>query len=132
MELDKNIHSVFLLSYRLILVVKQRREVFNDALSNRAKEIFQQIAPKYKIALQEWNYEPDHLDILFKAQPKTEITKFLKVYKSVSSRLLKKEFPNITEKLWKGHFWSQSFCLVTDGSVPFTILQQYIESQNKK
>ena len=40
MDLDNNAHSVFLLHYHLILVVKYRRQVFDDAVSERAKEIF--------------------------------------------------------------------------------------------
>ena len=40
MDLDNNAHSVFLLHYHLVLVVKYRRQVFDDAISGRAKEIF--------------------------------------------------------------------------------------------
>ncbi|MBE6843467.1 MAG: IS200/IS605 family transposase, partial [Ruminococcus sp.] len=39
MKLDNNAHSVFLLHYHLILVVKYRRKVFDDIISERAKEI---------------------------------------------------------------------------------------------
>lgn len=39
MDLDNNAHSVFLLHYHLVLVVKYRRQVFDDAISGRAKEI---------------------------------------------------------------------------------------------
>ena len=39
-ELDHNAHSVFLLYYHLILVVKYRRDIFDDTVSDRAKEIF--------------------------------------------------------------------------------------------
>ncbi|WP_406017671.1 transposase, partial [Succinivibrio sp.] len=46
-------HSVFLLNYHLILVVKYRRKVFDDTISERAKEIFSRIAPNYNISLQE-------------------------------------------------------------------------------
>ena len=45
MELDTNAHSVFSLYYHLILVVKYRRQVFDDEISNHAKEIFEYIAP---------------------------------------------------------------------------------------
>ena len=45
MDLDNNAHSVFLLHYHLVLVVKYRRQVFDDAISGRAKEIFAYIAP---------------------------------------------------------------------------------------
>ncbi|MBT9716688.1 IS200/IS605 family transposase, partial [Anaerobutyricum hallii] len=45
MNLDNNSHSVFLLHYHLVLVVKYRRQVFDDGISSRAKEIFEYIAP---------------------------------------------------------------------------------------
>lgn len=53
MELDKNAHSVFSLYYHLIFVVKYRRRVFDDEISNCTKEIFEYIAPEYKIELVE-------------------------------------------------------------------------------
>ncbi len=132
MELDSNAHSVFLLYYHLVLVVKYRRNVFDDKISERAKEIFEYIAPNYHITLQEWNYDKDHVHILFKAHPKSEISKFINAYKSASSRLLKKEFPQIRQKLWKEYFWSQSFCLLTTGGAPIEIIEEYIETQGQK
>ncbi|MGC4439323.1 IS200/IS605 family transposase [Streptococcus hyointestinalis] len=132
MKLDTNAHSVFLLHYHLILVVKYRRQVFTDEISERAKEIFEYIAPSYKIELVEWNHDKDHVHILFKGQPKTEISKFINAYKSASSRLLKKEFPVIRQRLWKEMFWSQSFCLLSSGGAPIDVVKQYIENQGQK
>ena len=132
MELDNNAHSVFLLHYHLILVVKYRRKVFDEKISERAKEIFEYIAPNYNITLQEWNHDEDHIHIFFKAHPKSELSKFINAYKSASSRLLKKEFPQIRKKLWKEHFWSQSFCLLTTGGVSEEVIKKYIESQGEK
>ena len=132
MKLDSNAHSVFLLNYHLVMVVKYRRQVFDDTISNRAKSIFEYIAPDYKISLQEWNHDKDHVHILFKAHPKTEISKFINAYKSASSRLIKKDFPEIRSKLWKEAFWSQSFCLLTTGDAPLDVIRHYIESQGEK
>ena len=132
MQLDSNAHSVFLLHYHLILVVKYRRQVFDDNVPERAKEIFEYIAPNYNITLQEWNHDKDHLHILFKAHPNTEISKFINAYKSASSRLLKKGFPQIRRKLWEECFWSQSFCLITTGGAPIEVIKRYIESQGQK
>jgi putative transposase len=131
-ELDKNAHSVFSLNYHLIMVVKYRRKVFDEEISNRAKEMFEYISPKHKITLLEWNHDEDHIHVLFKAHPKTEISKFINAYKSASSRLLKKEYPYIREKLWKETFWSQSFCLITTGGAPLEVVKKYIESQGEK
>ncbi len=131
-NLDHNGHSVYLLYYHLIMVVKYRRKVIDDDISLRAKEIFSYIAVRYGIELEEWNHDRDHVHVMFRAQPRTEISKFINAYKSASSRLLKKEHPEIREKLWKGAFWSQSFCLLTAGGAPIETIRVYIESQGEK
>ena len=131
MLLDTNSHSVFSLHYHLILVTKYRRQVFDEEVPDRAKAIFERIAPDYKIEIIEWNHDKDHVHVLFKAHPKTEISKFINTYKSASSRLLKKEFPRIKAKLWEDKFWSQSFCLITTGGAPLEVIKQYIIDQGK-
>ena len=131
-NLDNNAHSVFLMYYHLIMVIKYRRKVIDDAVSERAQEIFSYIAPRYGILLEDWNPDRDHVHVMFRAQPKSELSKFINAYKSASSRLLKKEFPQIREKLWKEAFWSQSFCLLTAGGAPIETIRQYIESQGEK
>ena len=104
-------------------------------------DMLRQMTPKYDddansdvchITLEEWNHDLDHVHIMFRAQPKTELSKFINAYKSASSRLLKKEFPQIREKLWEETFWSQSFCLLSAGGAPIEMIRQYIESQGEK
>ena len=129
MKLDNNNHSVFSMYYHLVLVTKYRRKVINDTISKRLREIFDYIAVNYNISVVEWNDDQDHVHILFKAQPNSELSKFINVYKSASSRLIKKEYPEIKEKLWKEYFWSRSFCLITTGGVTIDVIKQYIESQ---
>lgn len=89
MDLDTNNHSVFKLSYHLVLVIKYRRKVIDDDISKRLKEIFEYISPKYNVTLEEWNHDTDHVHVMFRAQPKTELRKFINACKSASSRLLK-------------------------------------------
>lgn len=129
MNFDTNNHSVFLLQYHLIMCIKYRNKVIDDKISERLKEIFEYISPKYNIALEEWNHDADHVHILFRGQPNTEISKFINAYKSASSRLVKKEFPQIRKSLWKEMFWSQSYCLISTGGATVDIIKQYIQSQ---
>ena len=130
-ELQSNNHSVFALYYHLILVVKYRRKVIDDKISARLRAIFEYIAPKYAIKVEEWGHDIDHVHVMFTAQPKSELSKFINAYKSASSRLIKKEFPQIRQKLWKEYFWSQSFCLLTTGGVTIEVIRKYIQSQGK-
>ena len=131
-DLDTNNHSVFMLHYHLIMCTKYRREVIDDNISNRLKEIFLRIADSYNIVLEEWNHDIDHVHILFRGAPNTELSKFINAYKSASSRLIKKENPAIKKSLWREMFWSQSFCLISTGGISVDIIKQYIQTQNQK
>ncbi|PGU14588.1 IS200/IS605 family transposase [Bacillus thuringiensis] len=132
MKLDSNNHSVFLLYYNLVLVVKYRRNVFDDDMSDYAKDMFVRLSENYNITLVEWNHDVDHVHILFKAHPNTEMTKFINAYKSASSRLIKRDFPQVKKKLWKEMFWARSFCLLTTGGSPIDVVKTYIENQSEK
>ena len=130
--MENNNHSVFAIHFHLILVVKYRRKVINDEISERLKGIFENIQGNYNIALEEWNYDTDHVHILFRSEPNSNISKFINEYKSASSRLIKKEYTSIKSSLYKEAFWSQSFCLISTGGASIEIIKQYIESQGEK
>lgn len=68
---------------------------------------------------------------MFKAHPNSELSKFINAYKSASSRLIKRDFPEVRQKLWKEMFWSRSFCLLTTGGAPISVIKKYIENQGK-
>ena len=131
-ELESNNHFIFSLKYHLVLVVKYRRKVIDDEISKRLREIFEYIEPAYKISLQEWNHDKDHVHVLFSAHPKSELSKFLNTYKSASSRLIKQENPRIRKQLWKEFFWSRSYCLISTGGAPIEVIKKYIESQGER
>src|SRR5690625_4301989 len=132
MKIDSNNHSVFLLYYHLVLVVKYRRQVIDDQISNFAKEKFEDIGNNYNISLAEWNHDKDHIHILFKAHPNSELSKFINAYKSASSRLIKRDFPHIRKKLWREMFWSRSYCLLTTGGAPIDTIKKYIENRSEE
>ena len=84
MDLDRNSHSVYNLNYHLVLVVKYRRKVINNEISNRLKDIFDYVGGEtYGITITEWNSDKDHIHCLLKAKPNTNLSKFLNSYKSM-------------------------------------------------
>ena len=131
MELRGNNHSVFSIHFHLILVVKYRKKVIDERISKRLKEIFEYIQDNYNIVLEEWNHDIDHVHVLFRSEPNSNISKFINAYKSASSRLIKKEYPSIKSRLYKEAFWSQSFCLISVGGANIETIKKYIESQGE-
>ncbi|MDY4828955.1 MAG: IS200/IS605 family transposase [Bacilli bacterium] len=132
MEIYSNNHSVFSLHYHLILVTKYRKQVIDDSISSKLKDIFCYVSKNYHIELEEWNHDIDHVNVLFRSHPNTNISKFINAYKSASSRLIKKEYHSIKDKLYKEFFWSQSFCLLTTGEASIEVIKEYIETQGMK
>ena len=131
MELRGNNHSVFNIHFHLILVIKYRKKVIDERISERLKEIFEYIQDNYNIVLEEWNHDIDHVHVLFRSEPNSNISKFINAYKSASSRLIKKEYPSIKSRLYKEAFWSQSFCLISTGGANIETIKKYIESQGE-
>lgn len=99
MNFDTNNHSVFMLHYPLIMWIKYHNKVIKDKRPNRLRELFAYIAPKYNITLEEWNPDMDHVPVLFRGQPNTEISKFINAYQSTSNQRIKKEFSEIGKSL---------------------------------
>lgn len=130
--LDNNNHSVFKLYYHLILVTKYRHKVIDNEICLYLKKRFEVISEKYNITLEEYNHDFDHVHILFRAHPNTELSKFINAYKSSTSRTIKKEYPRVKEKLWKSMFWTKSYCLLTSGGATIDTIRKYIETQGKK
>src|SRR5699024_5646817 len=132
MNLDSNNHSVFLMYYHLVLVVKYRRKVIDDTISDYSKEKFISLGEKYNITLVEWHHDIDHVHILFKDQPNTLLLKFINSYNSSCSSLIQKEFPLVRKNLCKLIFFSRSFCLLTTGCSLIQVVLKYIVNQGIK
>lgn len=128
-QLDSSSHSVYSLNYHLIFCVKYRIKVLTDNVSNILKDIIVGISKDFQVKVIEQGIDRDHIHILFKTKPAINMTKYINSIKGVSSRKLFREFPEIKMKLWKGHLWSRSYCLLTTGQTTLDVLKKYVESQ---
>ena len=73
-------------------------------LTETEKEMFEQKQERNPLPLSEAQggvqlHDKDHVHVLFRGQPNSEISKFINAYKSASSRLIKKEYPEIKKHL---------------------------------
>ncbi len=115
-KLDKGCHSVYSLQFHLVLVVKYRKKVLVGKLANRLKEIVVEVAEHFGIEIIEQETDKDHIHILFSARPTIMLSRFVNSLKSVTSRKLRREFPEVMKReLWGGKFWSPSYFIATTG-----------------
>ncbi|QGA55344.1 IS200/IS605 family transposase [Sulfolobus sp. E5-1-F] len=130
-RLDRSAHSVYVLYYHYVQVVKYRRKVFdNEEIINFLKETILEISKTFKVI--DISVDKDHFHMLFKAKPTLNIPRYINAIKTITSREIQRKFPQVKEKLWKGHLWSPSYFLATSGQVTLEVLKNYVESQGKE
>jgi putative transposase len=125
-------HCVYDMKYHLVLVTKYRRPCFTDQILTRLEEICRKQCEQWEVELIEFGGENDHIHLLLSLNPTIQPSKLVNSLKTVSSRLIRKEFPKQLEKYyWKPVLWSRAYCLLTAGGAPIDILREYIENQDR-
>jgi len=124
-------HCVYNIKYHLVMVTKYRRKVINSDILNRLTEMVSDRIAAWEGELVEINGEPDHLHILFELPPKHAVSDFVNALKTGTSRKIRNEFSeHLKSFYWKPVFWSRSYCVVTCGGAPLSVIKQYIENQD--
>lgn len=129
-RLNKGNHSVYSLQFHYAACVKYRQQVLTGNISDRLKAINLDVAKAFGVEIIEQETAIDHIHVLFSSKPQIQASKFVNSLKSVSARLIFREFPEVKKKLWKGHFWSPSYFLASTGQVTLEDLKKYVENQN--
>jgi len=131
-KLDRSSHAVFSLQYHLVLVIKYRRKALVDeTIRERLKNIVWDLARKLGIEIITQEPAEDHVHVLFKAKPTTDLVKTVNALKGVTARLMRQEYPQLKELLWGDSFWSDSYFLASTGQVSLDVLKRYVEGQKK-
>ncbi|WP_416718893.1 IS200/IS605 family transposase [Acinetobacter sp. 199] len=128
-EIRSGRHCVFNMHVHLVFVTKYRKNVFTKDMLNAMKSMFEKVCLDFDAVLIEFNGEDDHVHLLINYPPKVAISNLVNSLKGVSSRHLRKDFPEIKNKLWGGSLWSPSYFASSCGGAPLEIIKQYIEQQ---
>lgn len=111
-------------------MAKYRREVFDKEAISRLRELFAKVCIDFESRLVEMDGERDHVHLLVNYPPKVSVSALVNSLKGASSRVLRKERPDIAKRFYyKGVLWSPSYFASSCGGAPISIIRQYIEQQ---
>ena len=131
-ELRTLYNSTYSANYHLVLVTKHRRKCISREMLVRLKKISTRIISTWEGELLEFNGESDHVHLLLSIPPKVAPSALVNNLKTVTARLIRKEFAGALAKVYdKPVFWSRSYCIITCGGAPLSVLKQYIEQQGQ-
>jgi putative transposase len=123
--------TVYDLSIHLVLVTKYRKRVITQPMMTRLKEILETTCSKWDCELIEFNGETDHVHLLIEINPKAQISTLANNLKTVSSRLIRKEFPELNEKFCgKPVFWKIGYFVSSTGGANLETVKKYIQHQD--
>jgi len=127
---SKLYHCVYALHYHLVLVTKYRRKCITAPMLDRLREIAEARCEGWGGKLMEVNGEPDHVHLLISLPPNLDLSRFVNNLKTTTSRLIRKAFAAEVSRVYrKPVFWSRTYCVISCGGAPLSVIKQYIEQQ---
>lgn len=122
-------HCLFLLHCHFVFVTKYRGRVFEKRHIEALEVIFRKVCEDFEVDLAQFDGEADHVHLLVNYPPKVSLSRLVNSLKGVSSRHMRRQFPELVSSYFKGALWSRSYFAGSVGGAPLEVLRQYIESQ---
>jgi len=102
MAVKRGKHAVYDITYHFVWIPKYRKNILPEELKKRVEELFKKIAEQYDFEINTMEVMNDHVHIFLSALPKYSPAKIVEVLKSISSKVVFKEFPWVEKQLWGG------------------------------
>lgn len=122
-------NSVSRLTVHLVCVTKYRRKAFDEAALGWLRDHFAKVCATMGCELLACDGEADHLHATVEYPPKLSVSGLVNALKGTSSRLLRKERPDIAECYSDGVLWSPSYFAASTGGAPIEVVRRYVEQQ---
>jgi putative transposase len=129
MKLNSGSDSKYRLMYHLVWISKYRKRILKGMIKARLEELFCECAEINEWTIEELNIQEDHVHMLVGLKPSISVSKAVQYFKGGSSRVIRKEYPELEEFLWGDSFWSDGYFAETVGRVSEDKIRNYIQNQ---
>ena len=129
MGLKRSSHAVYDTNYHLVWCPKRRKNIFEEEeIRGRAEQVVWEICEEYGFEITEMEVAENHIHILISFPPKFSIGGVVRIIKSISARMLFREFPRLKKRLWRGELWEDGYFARTVGDrLTRQIIEKYIK-----
>ena len=113
--------------YHVLFCLNYRRKVLNEPLAARMKDLLLAKQAEYGSTVIEREVLPDHVHLLWDADPRKGMLGMVANIKGSPSHELCNEFPWLKQRVPTR--WTRSTCIATVGAVTWDLVTQAIEAQ---
>ena len=115
------------MNYHFVWCPKYRRKVITGNIEKRLKQLLEQKAGELDCKIIALEIMSDHVHIFVQAPPTIAPNRLVAAMKGYTSRVLRKEFPELVSRL--PTLWTRSYFVSTHGHVSAEAIKKYVEEQ---
>lgn len=101
----------------------------NENIIDLLKQKIHEISDTFQVEVLDIGCDVDHFHMIFKSKPTLDIPKYMNAIKTITSREIRRNFPEVKNKVGDDVLWSPSYFLATTGQVTLDKLKKYVEAQ---
>jgi putative transposase len=125
MQPNKGYRNVYSLKFHLVLVTKDHCKVITETMQERLHEILATTCDKWGCKLESFCGDENHVQLLVDFPPEVQLSKLINNLKTVSSRLIRKEFKACLDDACEEAFWHGTYYITSCNGVTLEQLEQY-------
>ena len=120
-------HTVSRLTVHLVWVTKYRYHVLQGDIQKRCRELLIQVCDTEDVRILSGVVSKDHIHMHIEYPPSVSISNLIKRMKGRTSRLLQKEYTELSKRYWGKHLWAIGYGAWSTGNITEEIVQEYLK-----
>jgi putative transposase len=124
-------HTKHRLQYHVVWIPKYRKRVLRGKIAIRLKRLLYEACKVNRWWISEIGIQEDHVHIVIQTSPSDSLAEVVQILKGGTSRVIRKEFPDMEEFLWGDSFWADGYFAETVGKVDEEVVKRYIRNQSR-
>jgi putative transposase len=120
-------HTVNRLTVHLVWVTKYRYKVLTGDIQKRCRELLIQVYDTEDVRILSGVVSKDHIHMHIECPPSVSISNLVKRMKGRASRLLQKEYTELSKRYWGKHLWGIGYGAWSTGNITEEIVQEYLK-----
>ena len=122
-------HTKHKLQYHVVWIPKYRKRVLRGKVVIRLKKLMYEACRMNSWWISEMAIADDHVHIVIQLPPRVSVAEAVQIIKGGTSRVIRKEFPELEEFLWGDSFWADGYFAESVGQVNEDVVMKYIRHQ---
>jgi len=113
----------------MVWIPKYRKRVLKGKIAVRLKRLLYEGCKINDWWISELSVQEDHIHIIIQLNAADSVAGAIQKLKGGTSRIIRKEYPELEEFLWGDSFWADGYFAETVGTVNEEVIRKYVRDQ---